>query len=172
VVDWGKLVPQLLKFAGKTIVAFSALNLGELGSIASQLRLAIATRAMTAGQEHLEPCYRCAYEHMGEVLNFLEHASSLPPSSEEFLKKVEGALDKLLEVERVHLGPFDPEMARRARELRKEVEAHLSLLEEKRPIAELYSKAKELRRELFERWRRREEFAKKVMEAGGGGEGK
>jgi len=105
------------------------------------------------GEESYEACYRCSFEHLGEVLNAIDHASGREPGSEEFESKVEMAMDKLLEVEREHLGPKDPERSAQVRKIRKKVESHLGPGEPEASLAEIEEEVREIRPEMRRLWK-------------------
>jgi len=110
----------------------------------------------SAGESY-EACYRCSYEHLGEVLSALDHASGRSPGSEGYESKIERAMDKLLEVEREHLGPKDPARSAEIREIRKDVESHLGPGEPEASLAEIESEIEAFRPEMKRLWKKHAE---------------
>jgi len=114
--------------------------------------------------ESLTACYRCSLEHLGEVLSALDHASGRERGSEEYEQKIMRAMDKLLEVEREHLGPKDPENARRIRSIRKLVESHIGPGEPEEPLSGIVERIKEIRPKMKELWHEASEKEPEVLE--------
>lgn len=115
------------------------------------------TEAREPTGESYEACYRCSFEHLGEVQSALDHASGREPGSEEYESKIERAMDKLLEIEREHLGPKDPSRSRKIRRIRKDVESHLGPGEPEASLAEIEAEVKEIRPEMKGLWKKHAE---------------
>jgi len=158
-----RLPGPLISYFGTKEEAEITRELGEkYGKIAEEMKKRRGSLKETAtgvgipksAEESYQACYRCSYEHLGEVLSALDHASGREPGSKEYESKIERAMDKLLEIEREHLGPKDPARSAEIRGIRKDVEGHLGPGEPEADLAEIESEIKVLRPEIKRLWKK------------------